>query len=404
MIYQERTNRSAHFISPDGEYTEMHRVPFMEQEFNEAWLQQIIADHPNILPASEFGAQYDQLVLVAREVPVGSGDTQGYIDNLYATPSGQLVIVETKLFRNQESRRTVVAQIIDYAKELQKWTAEDLDNAAREYYYRERGQAFRLIDLMAEKGFLKFSDEARLTDALNDNLTTASFLLMIVGDGIRSNVAALADFLNENAALAFNLALVELEIYPTDKGCIVIPNAITKTTIVERRPFRSSLPSLQSAARTPYVTKPVLSRREFVRVFSERREYDPDLLDEFLSDVTRVDGISINITPTELQIDCVPDGKTRVTLLYVSISGENDASIYIRPDRLIGKLAQSGCFPSDASDYLDLFKGYIDPARCKAAPYDFGADRFYYAFPDRVLQNSTAFVGAFERLMAKLSA
>lgn len=74
------------------------------------------------------------MICIGREVAVGSGENTGYIDNLYITPSGMIVIVETKLFRNQEARRTVIAQIIDYAKEVQKWDAEKLDKIAQGYF------------------------------------------------------------------------------------------------------------------------------------------------------------------------------------------------------------------------------------------------------------------------------
>ena len=48
------------------------------------------------------------------------------IDTLYATPQGKLVVLEAKLWRNPEARRTVVGQVLDYAKELGSWTYEDL--------------------------------------------------------------------------------------------------------------------------------------------------------------------------------------------------------------------------------------------------------------------------------------
>jgi len=39
---------------------------------------------------------------------------------------GRLAVVEVKLWRNPEARRKVVAQILDYAKELSNWDYEDL--------------------------------------------------------------------------------------------------------------------------------------------------------------------------------------------------------------------------------------------------------------------------------------
>ena len=42
---------------------------------------------------------------------------------------GYLTLVETKLWRNPEARRTVVAQIIDYASHLSTWTYDELRQA-----------------------------------------------------------------------------------------------------------------------------------------------------------------------------------------------------------------------------------------------------------------------------------
>lgn len=102
MIYSERTGRSASIINENGLVTKLNRIPFMQGSFNEAWLQELLEDNPTLIPSGEVNGEYAPLVCIGREVPVGSGDMQGYIDNLYITPSGCIVVVETKLFRNQE--------------------------------------------------------------------------------------------------------------------------------------------------------------------------------------------------------------------------------------------------------------------------------------------------------------
>ena len=39
----------------------------------------------------------------------------GSIDNLFLTPTGDIILVETKLWSNAKARREVVAQALDYA-------------------------------------------------------------------------------------------------------------------------------------------------------------------------------------------------------------------------------------------------------------------------------------------------
>jgi len=57
--------------------------------------------------------------------------TCGSIDLLFVNSEGMITIVETKLWRNPEARRKVVTQIIDYAKDLAKWSYSDLMKAVK---------------------------------------------------------------------------------------------------------------------------------------------------------------------------------------------------------------------------------------------------------------------------------
>ena len=406
MIYTERMSRSAIHVDPNGQASVMKRIPFMTGSFNEAWLQEVLADNPFIIPSFEVGSEYAPLICIGREVPVGSGETKGYIDNLYLTPSGQIVIVETKLFRNQESRRTVVAQIIDYAKELQKWDCEMLNEVAEQYTFRTEGQAKRIIDIMAAKGLLGFADESRLTDRVNDSLKKASFLLMIIGDGIRSSVQQLADFLNENTSMSFNLALAEMEIYQTDNGVIVIPNLLAKTSVIERNivsihgSFVDEEPTIEEIAPNKYVRKPMLTRREFVAKFCENGGYDVDEVSEFIADLDAIGGINVSLSPTELAIKFVlGDGKT-CSLVVFGVASEQ-ADIWLVPGRIKASLEKNGIFPFDADDFLEFYKNVVDDSRCKTPPYD-NVSGFYYADVNEVLRLKQDFIKAVEQFVTKI--
>lgn len=399
MVYPERSGRSAAVVHEDGSIERMSRIPFMEGSFNEAWLQKLIADNPFLLPTEQISSQYSDLVCIGREVPVGSGETQGYIDNLYVTPSGNIVLVETKLFRNQESRRTVVAQIIDYAKELQRWDAERLNGIASDYFMKISGQAARIIDVMSSKGYLTFSDEGGLTDSINFNLSHASFLLLIVGDGIRTGVQQLADFLNENASMSFNLGLVELEIYQQENDTIIIPNLLTKTQVIERYVPTHEEP--RSPIQSQYERKPVLSRREFISTFADNGGYDPDQITEFISDIESINGLSVGIAPTELTIRFSPEEGYSAALLTFSISGGH-SDLYIMPGRIKASLEKHGKFPFEADDFLDYFKRFIDRKRCKTEPYEYEAG-FYYAKVEDVLLQSQDLITKAEGFVNKIS-
>ena len=76
----------------------------------------LLRDHPELLPVSEIRSDVGKLLCMGREVGVSSGS----IDNLYLSTSGYPVIVETKLWRNPEARREVLAQVLDYIKDISK--------------------------------------------------------------------------------------------------------------------------------------------------------------------------------------------------------------------------------------------------------------------------------------------
>ena len=62
MIYTERMSRSAIHVDPNGQASVMKRIPFMTGSFNEAWLQEILAYNPFIIPSYEVGSEYAPLV------------------------------------------------------------------------------------------------------------------------------------------------------------------------------------------------------------------------------------------------------------------------------------------------------------------------------------------------------
>lgn len=404
MIYSERTGRSAAIIDENGSVSKLNRIPFMQGSFNEAWLQELLEDNPALIPSSEVSGEYAPLVCIGREVPVGIGDMQGYIDNLYITPSGNIVVVETKLFRNQESRRTVVAQIIDYAKELQKWDCSKLNAVASDYTYKKTGQSFKIIDLMAKYGYLSLSDEARLNDSINKNLQSASFLLMIAGDGIRTGVQQLADFLNDNARMSFNLALAEMEVYQKGLETIVIPNLVTKTTVIERTVTGFGMNTYRSVpeeSKRPYARKPVLSRREFINIFADNGGYDSDVITEFISDLEEINGLTVEIAPTELTIRFCPGENATSPLLTFGIA-QNKAEIWLVPGRIKQSLEKHGVFPFEADEFLNFYKRFVDINRCKTEPYEYEAG-FYYARVDDVLRYTQDFISAAEEFTVAIS-
>ncbi|MBC7985624.1 MAG: hypothetical protein H7X93_02995 [Sphingomonadaceae bacterium] len=216
-------------ISPDGISVESLRpltLGLGGHEFSEAAIQALIQEFPNCLPIAEIDPLFIDPVPICTELNTPAGP----IDNFMVTASGLPVLVECKLWRNPEGRREVVGQILDYAKELSRWTSSDLQ---REVSRRLRRDGNTVLELVRSAGHE--IDEIGFNDALTTNLRRGRFLLLIVGDGIREGVEAISEYLQTHAGLHFTLGLVEMPIHAAADGSRVIaPRVLAKTVLIGR--------------------------------------------------------------------------------------------------------------------------------------------------------------------------
>ncbi|MDE0394369.1 MAG: hypothetical protein OYK82_06290 [Gammaproteobacteria bacterium] len=204
--------------------------------YDEAWLQDLLFRNPEILPIGEIDDAFDPATPLCRELPTAAGP----IDIAYVSQTGRLTLVECKLWKNPEARREVVAQILDYAKEITRFSYQDLIDAV----CRARGEQpnrNRLFELArAENDEL---DEADFVDDVSRHLADGRFLLLVVGDGIREGVERIAEHLRRFAGIQFTFGLVELAMFelPADDGpagLIVEPRVLARTVEIERAVVR----------------------------------------------------------------------------------------------------------------------------------------------------------------------
>ena len=204
----------------------LNKVEITDGSYDEKFIQELAFNHPSCLPISEIDRAYEELVPICMELNTPAGP----LDALYATPTGRLVILEAKLWRNPEARRKVVAQILDYAKEFSRWDYEDLQ---RETSRRLGRKGNALYELVAEK--YPDTNEAQFVDEVQQSLKQGTFMLLILGDGIREGAAAIAEFIGSVGSLEFSFGLVELALYKDDAvGMVVQPRVIARTVEIER--------------------------------------------------------------------------------------------------------------------------------------------------------------------------
>ncbi|MGE0257836.1 MAG: hypothetical protein AB7H71_18470 [Alphaproteobacteria bacterium] len=193
---------------------------------SEAYIQALVHDYPACLPIAEIDAMFSGPVPICTELNTPAGS----IDNFMVTPSGLPVLVECKLWRNPEARREVVSQILDYAKELSRWSSSDVQ---REVKHRLKRDGNPLLDMV--RSVDPQLDERQFNDSLTANLRRGRFLLLIVGDGIREGVEAITEYLQLHAGLHFSLGLVELPVYVMPNGDrLVAPRVLARTALITR--------------------------------------------------------------------------------------------------------------------------------------------------------------------------
>jgi hypothetical protein len=213
----------------DGISTSIEKIELKTNSsfsYDEKWLQNFLFDNPSSIPIEDIDNTYTGMLPICCELNTPAGP----LDILYITQQGKLVIVEVKLWRNPEARRKVVAQVIDYAKELNKWDYEDLQREISKQTGKKGNVLYELV-----KSQWPESDEATFVDSVSRSLRKGDFLLLIIGDGIQEGTENIADFMNNVAQLQFTLGLLEVAIFKlSGSDFLVQPRVLAKTVIVER--------------------------------------------------------------------------------------------------------------------------------------------------------------------------
>ena len=193
---------------------------------DEAWLRDTLRDYADTVPVRAIDPAYGPLISVCTELPIRSGR----MDNLFVSPNGRLTLVECKLWRNQQARREVVAQILDYAKEIATWSYSDLQKAINSRTSMSGNHLFNLVQ--AKHPTIQ---EAEFIDNVETALRQGKFMLLIAGDGIKSDVKALTELIDRQSTAAFTFGMVEVAMYQApDKSILVQPRLLASTVMLER--------------------------------------------------------------------------------------------------------------------------------------------------------------------------
>ena len=323
-----------------------------EGHHDEQWLQKLLHRHPSCIPMDQIEPGLPGLVPICMELPLPSG----YLDNLFMTPEGDIAIVEAKLFRNPQARREVVAQALDYATSLFGMNYEKLEEAILQADFDGSPVPSRLYDLFGDADTL---DEPAFVDAVNMNLQNGRIVVLVAGDGIRSDAEDLVAGLQSHAGFHFTFALVELAVFQggSAEDLVVVPRTLAKTCMIERGIVRiddqrSEVVAVQSKPTTPLAgTAQSITSEQFFEAMGERDTKLPDLLKVFIGKLSALGVYPEFKRSLNFKWD-TPSSKT-VNLGYVLKNGKlwTDAT------------AWTGGDPTVAQDYLEdmaeLFGGDV---------------------------------------------
>ena len=166
---------------------------------NEAWLRDTLFAHPDLVPLRDLDPTYGPLIPLCTELCI---DASRRLDIAFISRFGRLTLVECKLWRNPEARREVIAQVLDYAHAISRWSYSDLQRQVAAASRRHGNVPYELVreryPELREQQFV--DDTARAMRA-------GRFLLIIAGDGIREDVSGIAELINRNAARRSPLGL-----------------------------------------------------------------------------------------------------------------------------------------------------------------------------------------------------
>jgi hypothetical protein len=209
-------------------------VAASDTSIDESWLQRLVFRYPQLLPITELDQVFAPIHPLAREVSTGVGS----IDLLGVSPSGFLTIVETKLYRNPQSCREVVGQILDYCAQLSSWTYRDLTDAMSSAKHRSNDNDDPVLFAAKSGAAVPGGDEKRFRATVSECLRHGRFLMMIVGDGFKESTTELVDYLQRFMHLQFTVRLIELQLFrpagKDDYPVLVVPRLTARTQEVTR--------------------------------------------------------------------------------------------------------------------------------------------------------------------------
>jgi hypothetical protein len=228
--------------------------------------------------------------------------SRGSIDLLYITKNAEIILVETKLIKNQESTRTVVAQLIDYIKAI---TIENFENII------EKNCKYKIIDTEIVK-------DEKFIQLLKRNVNTGNISGIIIGDDIHPNLLELIDSIQSAPHLSFHINLIKLETFKNGEQIIAFAKNVENTKEIERSVIKISFenginnPIIESEtpSKDGKGTKPILTWDEYINNVEPKYH---ELINEYKREWIKSFGETINMGTVGFSAGFISNNKRIVT-------------------------------------------------------------------------------------------
>ncbi len=309
---------------------------------NEEELQRILFSHPEIITnISELGIGSVEIAYKFREYPT----SRGPVDVLYISSNADIILIETKLIRNPESIRTVIAQVIDYIKAISQ---NGLDN----------------ITSQKVRSYTDFVPNDRFWGLLSRNIQTGNINAVIIGDDIHPNLLGLVESIQSAAHLAFHINLIKVEAYELQDNLVINAFNVENTREVERSVIRISFgnndikPIIESE--TPSIdgqgSRPILSWDQYLsNVDSKYQSTVNEFRQEWLKNFGNRN--SINMGTAGFSCGLLIGSKRQVITFvlnwYIDLITENSRDQKGFPDLIYEK------YKTELKKTPEIFDGYL---------------------------------------------
>ena len=198
--------------APDSRWEPMKDAAFSREDE----LQRLLwSDSADLIPADS--SLDESHVVYAREMAT----TSGPIDLVGIGSGGSITVMECKLARNQQIKREVVGQVLDYAASL--WGV-DIDSLAGAFKASHGSDPFEALRNMTDAGGTSF-DELACRAEVARRLADGDFRLVIAVDQIDADLRKIIKYVNSRAGSEGGLKLVALEFRRYEAGIaqLIVP-------------------------------------------------------------------------------------------------------------------------------------------------------------------------------------